>query len=434
MPSLDGISVLDLTRVLSGPYCAMMLGDMGARVIKIEQPGKGDDTRAWGPPFLHPSAHKPRAGDPGFHPSAHKPRAGDPGFHPSAHKPRAGDPGLEGESAYFLSINRNKESVTLDFKHPEGRVILDRLIAKSDVLIENFRPGTLAKMGLDYASLAPKHPRLVYASVSGFGQTGPRRTEPGYDAVIQAEGGLMSITGAPDGPPYRLGVAIADIVSGMFAAYGVVTALFARERTGRGQMVDVAMLDAVAALLTYQAGNYFASGNVPARLGNRHPSIVPYETFAAEDGEFVLAVGNEDLWRRFCEVAELDLGERFATNRQRVTQYDGLRPLIADALRRHTRQYWIERLTAAGVPCGSVRNLQEVFDDPQLGARAMIAELEHATIGPLKMLGVPVKLSETPGAVRTPPPRLGQHTDSVLQHDLGFDTDAITRLRAQKVV
>src|SRR2546422_5926800 len=341
MPSLDGITVLDLTRVLSGPYCAMMLGDMGARVINIDQPGKADDTRAGGPPFLHPSAHKPRAGDPGFH------------------------PGLEGESAYFLSINRNKESVTLDFKHPEGRAILDRLIAKSDVLIENFRPGTLAKMGLDYASLAPKHPRLVYASVSGFGQTGPRRTEPGYDAVIQAEGGLMSITGAPDGPPYRLGVAIADIVSGMFAAYGVLTALFARERTGRGQMVDVAMLDAVAALLTYQAGNYFASGSVPMRLGNRHPSIVPYETFAAGDGEFVLAVGNEELWRRFCEVAELDLGERFATNRQRVTQYDGLRPLIADALRRHTRQYSIERLTAAGVPCGSVRNLQEVFDDPQ---------------------------------------------------------------------
>ena len=392
MPSLDGITVLDLTRVLSGPYCAMLLGDMGARVIKIEQPGTGDDTRAWGPPFLG------------------------------------------GESAYFLSINRNKESVTLDFKQPEGHEILARLIAKSDVLVENFRPGTLAKMGFDYQSLAPTHPRLVYASVSGFGQTGPRRREPGYDAVIQAEGGLMSITGAPDGPPYRLGVAIADIVSGMFAAYGVVTALFARERTGRGQMVDVAMLDAVAALLTYQAGNYFASGNVPRRLGNRHPSIVPYETFAAADGEFVLAVGNEDLWRRFCAVAELDLGERFATNRQRVTQYDEVRPLIAAALRQQPRQYWIDRLTAAGVPCGSVRDLEEVFDDPQLAAREMIVELEHAAAGPLKMLGLPVKLSETPGAVRTPPPRLGQHTDAVLQHDLGFDTDTIARLRAEKVI
>jgi len=392
MSPLDHITVLDLTRVLSGPYCTMLLADMGARVIKVEQPGKGDDTRAWGPPFL------------------------------------------EGESAYFLSINRNKESVTLDFRHPEGRAILDRLIAASDVLVENFRPGTLTKIGLDYAALAPKHPKLVYASVSGFGQSGPRRSEPGYDAVIQAEGGLMSITGAPDGPPFRLGVAIADIVSGMFAAYGVVAALIARERTRRGQMVDVAMLDAVAALLTYQAGNYFASGDVPRRLGNRHPSIVPYETFAAEDGEFVLAVGNEELWRRFCEVADLDLGERFATNRQRVTQYDDLRPLIADALRRRPRQYWIDRLTAAGVPCGSVRNLQEVFADPQIAAREMMVELEHATIGPLTMLGVPVKLSDTPGAVRTPPPQLGQHTDAVLQRDLGLDADTVAHLRAQKVV
>src|SRR5207249_4621779 len=280
MTPLEGLTVLDLTRVLAGPYCTMLLADMGARVIKIEQPGRGDDTRGWGPPFV------------------------------------------EGESAYFLSINRNKESVTLDFKRPEGRAILDRLIATSDVLVENFRPGTLAKLGLDYQTLAASHPRLVYASISGFGHTGPRSGEAGYDAVIQAEGGLMSITGAADGPPYRLGVAIADIVSGMFTAYGVVTTLYARERTGVGQMVDVAMLDALAALLTYQAGNYFASGRVPARLGNRHPSIVPYETFAASDGEFVLAAGNDDLWRKFCGVAGLDLGERFATNRQRVTAYE----------------------------------------------------------------------------------------------------------------
>jgi crotonobetainyl-CoA:carnitine CoA-transferase CaiB-like acyl-CoA transferase len=392
MPPLAGITVLDLTRVLSGPYCTMLLGDMGARVIKVEQPGKGDDTRAWGPPFL------------------------------------------EGESAYFLSVNRNKESVTLDFKHPDGRAILGNLVAKSDVVVENFRPGTLAKTGLDYASLAPRHPRLVYASVSGFGQTGPRKKEPGYDAVIQAEGGLMSITGAADGPPYRLGVAIADIVSGMFAAYGVVNALFARERTGRGQLVDVAMLDAVAALLTYQAGNFFASGNVPRRLGNRHPSIVPYETFAASDGEFVLAVGNEELWRKFCEVAELDLGERFATNRQRVTQYDELRPLVAAALARHPRQYWIDRLTAAGVPCGSVRDFQELFADPQVLAREMVAQLEHTTIGPLKALGIPVKLSDTPGTLRIPPPTLGQHTDAILQGDLGMSVADVNRLRAEKVL
>jgi crotonobetainyl-CoA:carnitine CoA-transferase CaiB-like acyl-CoA transferase len=392
MPALDGITVLDLTRVLSGPYCTMLLADMGARVIKIEQPGRGDDTRAWGPPFL------------------------------------------EGESAYFLSINRNKESVTLDFKHPDGRAILDRLLAASDVVVENFRPGTLARVGLDYASLAARHPRLVYASISGFGHTGPRREEPGYDAVMQGEGGLMSITGAADGPPYRLGVAIADITSGMFAAYGVAAALVARERTGRGQMVDLAMLDSVVALLTYQAGNYFASGRVPTRLGNRHPSIVPYETFAASDGDFVLAVGNDEQWRRFCAAAGLEPDERFATNRQRVTGYEEFRPIVADRLRTRTRNDWIEALTAAGVPCGSVRNLQEVFDDPQLAARAMITEIEHATIGPLRTLGVPVKLSETPGEVRRPPPTLGQHTDTVLRQDLGIEPETISRLRAALVI
>jgi crotonobetainyl-CoA:carnitine CoA-transferase CaiB-like acyl-CoA transferase len=391
MAPLDGITVLDLTRVLSGPYCTMLLADMGARVIKIEQPGKGDDTRAWGPPFL------------------------------------------EGESAYFLSINRNKESVTVDFKQPEGRRLLEQLIAKSDVVVENFRPGTLAKLGLDYKTLAPRHPRLIYCSISGFGQTGPRAKEAGYDAVMQGEGGLMSITGDPAGPGFRLGVAIADVTSGMFAAYGVAMALFARERTGRGQEVDLAMLDTVAALLTYQAGNYFASGKVPARLGNRHPSIVPYETFSASDGDFVLAVGNDDQWRRFCAVAGLPEDPRFATNRQRVTNYDAVRPFIADRLRTQPRQHWIDRLNVAGVPCGSVRNLQELFADPQIQARQMVAGIEHATIGDLRVLGVPVKLSDTPGAVRTPPPRLGEHTDAVLR-DFGFSDDAIADLRRQKVI
>jgi crotonobetainyl-CoA:carnitine CoA-transferase CaiB-like acyl-CoA transferase len=392
MTPLDGVMVLDLTRVLSGPYCTMLLADMGARVVKIEQPGRGDDTRAWGPPFL------------------------------------------EGESAYFLSINRNKESVTLDFKHPDGRAILDSLIARADVLVENFRPGTLAKIGLDYRTLASRQPRLVYCSVSGFGQTGPRTKEPGYDAVMQGEGGLMSITGSPDGPPYRLGVAIADIVSGMFAAYGVAMALLARERTGTGQEVDVAMLDAVTALLTYQAGNFFASGHAPTRLGNRHPSIVPYETFAASDGDFVLAVGNDDQWRRFCGVAELADDPRFATNRQRVTAYDALRPFVADRLRTKPRQHWIERLNAAGVPCGSVRNLQELFDDPQLEAREMIARVEHATIGQLRTLGVNVKLSDTPGGVRSAPPTLGQHTDAVLRDDLGLSAADVAALRGKGVV
>jgi crotonobetainyl-CoA:carnitine CoA-transferase CaiB-like acyl-CoA transferase len=405
MAPLDGITVLDLTRVLSGPYCTMLLADMGARVIKVEQPGKGDDTRAWGPPFLYPSAQSPRTGD-----------------------------SEKGESAYFLSINRNKESVTIDFKQPEGRALLAQLIAKADVLVENFRPGTLTRLGLDYETVSKNYPRLVYCSISGFGHSGPRWKQPGYDAIMQAEGGLMSITGTSEGPPVRLGVAIVDIVSGMFAAYGIAMALLARERTGKGQEVDLAMLDATVALLTYQAGNYFASGKAPARLGNRHPSIVPYETFTASDGDFVLAVGNDDQWQTFCGVAGLVDDGRFATNRQRVSGYDSLRPFVADRLREQTRQHWIDALTAAGVPCGSVRTFDELFADPQIDAREMIAMVEHATIGSMKALGVPVKLSDTPGAIRTPPPILGQHTDAVLQHDLGLSADAIATLRREQVI
>jgi crotonobetainyl-CoA:carnitine CoA-transferase CaiB-like acyl-CoA transferase len=388
MAPLDGITVLDLTRVLSGPYCTMLLADMGARVIKIEQPGKGDDTRGWGPPFL------------------------------------------ETESAYFLSVNRNKESVTLDFKHPEGRAVLDRLLARSDVLVENFRPGTLAKQGLDAQTLAAKYPRLVHCSISGFGQTGPRREEPGYDAVMQAEGGLMSITGPAGGPAYRLGVAIADIVSGMFAAQGITLALLARERTGRGQSVDIGMLDSVAALLTYQAGIYFATGSAPTRAGNRHPTIVPYETFAASDGEFVVAVGNDELWRRFCAAVDLEPEPRFATNRERVVGYDELRPIIAARLCQQSRRFWIDRLNGAGVPCGSVRDLEELFTDPQIAARSMIASVEHATLGAINVLGVPIHLSETPGAVRSAPPVLGQHTESVLRRDLKMSDADIARLRS----
>jgi formyl-CoA transferase/CoA:oxalate CoA-transferase len=395
MPPLDGITVLDLTRVLSGPYCTMLLGDMGARVIKIEQPGRGDDTRGWGPPFL------------------------------------------EGESAYFLSINRNKESVTLDFKKTEGRELLERLVAKSDVLVENFRPGTLEKIGFDYTAVKNRYPRLIYCSISGFGQTGPRRNEPGYDAVIQAEGGLMSITGDADGPPFRLGVAIADIVSGMFAAYGVSLALIARERSGVGQQVDLGMLDAVTALLTYQAGNYFASGNAPRRMGNRHPSIVPYETFEASDGDFVIAVGNDELWKKFSTVTGLGAVEgmdRFATNRQRVTNYEALRPLIVSRLQSRPRAYWIEALSRAGIPCGSVRSLNEVFDDPQLQARGMLASIEHEAIGMLTLTGIPIKLSETPGEVRRAPPRLGEHTEPVLRDELGVDVGTLARLRERGVI
>jgi formyl-CoA transferase/CoA:oxalate CoA-transferase len=391
---LQGFTVLDFTRVLSGPYCTMQLADMGARVIKIEQPGKGDDTRAWGPPFVH------------------------------------------GESAYFLSINRNKESLTLDLKNPRAIQVLERLLATADVVVENFRPGTMSRLGLGYEQLSERFPRLVYCSISGFGQTGPRRSEPGYDAVVQAEGGLMSITGAADGQPYRLGVAISDIVSGMFAAQGVAFALLARERTGRGQCVDIGMLDATAALLTYQAGIYFATGTTPGRMGNRHPTIVPYETFEAADGDFVVAVGNDEQWRRFCGVLKLDAlaaDDRFTTNRLRLANYDTLRPILGDMLRARTRAEWVGELKKAGVPCGSVRDVAEVLQDPQLDARGMIQQVEHAVAGALRVTGVPIKLSDTPGAVRTPPPVLGQHTESILSADAGLTPEEIEGLRASRV-
>jgi crotonobetainyl-CoA:carnitine CoA-transferase CaiB-like acyl-CoA transferase len=395
MRPLDGVTVLDLTRVLSGPYCTMLLADMGARVIKIERPGSGDDTRAWGPPFIHD------------------------------------------ESSYFLSINRNKESVALDFKHPEGRALLDGLIARADVLVENFQPGTLDALGIGYAHLAAVHPRLVYCSISGFGATGPRRHTPGYDAVVQAEGGLMSLTGPGDGDPYRLGVAIADIVAGMFAAQGITLALLVRERTGKGQLVDVGMLDSVASLLTYQAGIYFATGRTPTRMGNRHPSIAPYDTVAAEDGTLVLAVGNDEQWRTFCAcigLSPLADAARFATNAARVQHYEELRPLIARAMRTRSRQEWIDRLVPAGVPCAAVRGLDEVLTDPQLVARDMIETVHHPTAGRLKVLGVPIKLSETPGAVVNPPPRLGEHTAAVLERMLGVARVDIARLHCDAVI
>jgi formyl-CoA transferase/CoA:oxalate CoA-transferase len=392
---LDGITVVDFTRVLSGPYCTMLLADMGARVIKIEHPERGDDTRAWGPPFL-------------------------------------GE-----ESAYFLSINRNKESLTLDLKNPQAAAILDGLLQRADVLVENFRPGTMDRLALGYETLAAKCPRLIYCSISGFGQTGPRRSQAGYDAVVQAEGGLMSITGDAKGPSFRLGVAISDIVSGMFAAQGIALALFARERTGRGQLVDVGMLDSTSALLTYQAGICFATGTSPRRLGNRHPTIVPYETFAAADGDVVIAVGNDEQWRRFCEVADIDetaRDARFVTNRLRVENYDDLRPVLARTLLRRRRDEWLAALRAAGVPCGAVRDLQEVLSDPQLADREMVTSVEHPTLGALRVLGIPIKLSDTPGAVRSAPPMLGQHTNAILRGDLGLSDEDVTRLRSSGAV
>ena len=387
---LTGLTVLDLTRVLSGPYCTMVLADLGARVIKVEQPGTGDDTRHWGPPFV-------------------------------------GD-----ESAYFLSINRNKESVCLDFKHPEGRGVLERLLDRTDVIAENFKPGTLDRAGFGWDAVHGRWPRVIYASISGYGQTGPRRNEPGYDAVIQAEGGLMSVTGDGEGPAYRLGVAISDIVAGLFAAQGIMAALFARERTGVAQRVDIGMLDATAALLTYQAGNYFATGKAPQRLGNRHPTIAPYETFRTSDGEIVIAVGNDAIWRRFCPAIgrpELAEDPRFRTNRDRLSNYGELRAALDAVLVTRTRADWTGRFHSASVPCGSVRDVAEVLADPHLHAREMVGTLDHPTVGPTRVMGTPIKLSETPGTLRTPPPTLGQHTTAVLE-ELGYDQEMIASLKA----
>ncbi len=392
MPPLDGLLVLDLSRVLAGPYCTMQLGDLGARVIKIEQPGRGDDTRAWGPPFVGR------------------------------------------ESAYFLSVNRNKESLALDLKHPRARPILDALLSRADVVVENFRPGTMERLGLGYAAIAARYPRIVYCSISGFGQTGPRRAEPGYDAMMQAEGGLMSITGAADGPPFRLGVAIGDIATGMFAVQGILAALFARERSaqaGRGQHLDIAMLDAVTALLTYQASIAFTTGGTPARMGNRHPSIAPYDTFAAADGDFVLSVGNDDQFRRLARVLgrdDLAADPRFATNADRVMNYDALRRDLSPGLAARTRRDLLKVLTAAGVPSGAVRSVTEALADPQLAAREMIVPLEHLTAGPIRVIGTPLKLSGTPAAVRTPPPALGQHTRAILGNDVGLKASEIESL------
>jgi formyl-CoA transferase/CoA:oxalate CoA-transferase len=391
---LAGLTIVDLTRVLSGPYCTMLLADMGARVIKVEQPGRGDDTRAWGPPFVG------------------------------------------AESAYFLSINRNKESLTLDFKSNEGRRILGQLIGKSDVVVENFRPGAMGRLGLDYATLAPQHPRLVFCSISGFGQDGPRRDQPGYDAVIQAEGGLMSVTGDADGRAFRVGLAVTDMVAGLLAAQGIVLALFARERSGKGQQVDISMLDGVISLLSYHASIYLTTGAESKRVGNRHATIAPYDTFAASDGELFLAVGNDHQFRRFCEATGLQhllKDDRFATNPSRVTNEAALKQLLDPVMRARTRVDWIRDLTAAGVPCGAVKSVPEALSDPQVSARQMIEAVQHAVLGPMKVLGTPIKLSDTAASVRSAPPTLGQHTDTLLA-ELGLSAADIAGLRARAVI
>jgi len=391
---LDGIRVLDLTRVLAGPFCAMMLGDMGAEVIKIEEPGKGDDTRSW-PPFSG------------------------------------------GEATYFMAVNRNKQSLTLNLKAPEAKTIVRRLVTRSDVVLENFRPGTMDKLGLGYGTLAKLNPKLVYCSISGFGEFGPEAHRAGYDLIVQAESGLMDLTGFPDGPPVKVGTSIADLVAGMMGAHGVTLALLARARTRRGQKVEVSMLDAVAALLTYQAGIYFGTGQRPTRRGNAHPSIVPYEVFRAADAYLTVGVANNSLWERFCtavERPELARDSRFDTEARRVEHHEMLIPLLNQLFGTRPVEEWLKRFESAGVPAGRIKTVAEVCESPHLKARGMIASLSHPTAGRVTMMGVPVVLHETPGQVTTPPPLLGQHTDAILKNLLGMSGKTIARLRSEGVI
>jgi crotonobetainyl-CoA:carnitine CoA-transferase CaiB-like acyl-CoA transferase len=392
---LDGILVIDLSRVLAGPYCTMELADMGATVVKIEIPGSGDDTRAYGPPFLH------------------------------------------GESTYFMSVNRNKKSLTLNLKHARGKEILRQLVQKGDVLVENFRPGTLDGLGFGYDAVHTLNPKLIYCSISGFGQTGPYAQRPGYDLIAQAEGGVMSLTGEPDDAPVKVGLSFADITAGMNAFSGILLALLARQRSGEGQRVDVSLLDCQVALLTYQAGIYFATGKSPERLGNKHPSITPYETFEASDGHIIIACGNQGFWERFCKLAGLDhllMDERFTTMKKRVENRHELTPLVAAGVKTRTRRDWYTLLDREGIPCGLIKNVAEVCTDPQVLARDMVVRLNHPTAGPISVNGVPIKLSATPGEVQDPPPVLGQHTDSILAEILGYTADQIAELRELKAV
>lgn len=391
---MKGVRVLDLTRVLAGPYCAMLLGDMGAEVIKVEEPGKGDDTRGW-PPF-------------------------------------AG-----GESTYFMSVNRNKKSITVNLKAPEGREILKRLARKSDVVLENFRTGTMEKLGLGYATLARLNPRLVYCAISGFGESGPESHRGGYDLIVQAESGVMDLTGFSDGPPVKVGNSIADLVAGMSGAHGVTLALLARQKTRRGQKVEIAMLDVMASLLTYQAGMYLNAGRTPARRGNEHPSIVPYEVFKAADGYLALGVANNSLWERCCAALERpDLAKdpRYATEAARVENRATLVPLLNQVLGGRTGEDWMKRLGAVGVPAGRIRTVPEVCESEHLRARGMLVALPHAKAGTVKMMGVPIRLHGTPGKAQTAAPVLGAHTDVVLTRVLGLRRAEVQRLRRAGVL
>jgi formyl-CoA transferase len=403
---LSHIRVLDLTRVLAGPWASQSLADLGAEVIKIERPGSGDDTRDWGPPFL-----KDKAGN-------------------ETH-----------ESAYFLSVNRGKKSVTLDIAQPEGQRIARELALKSDVVIENYKVGGLARYGLAYADLKQIHPKIVYCSVTGFGQAGPYAQRPGYDFIFQGMGGLMSITGErddlPGGGPQKVGIAITDVLTGLYAALAITAAIAHRERTGVGQYIDVALLDTIVAFGANQIFNYFTSGKVPGRYGNAHANLLPYEVFATADGHVILAVGNDSQFASFCKVAgrpELAADSRYATMPERIRNRVTLIPLVRDIIGKRPSRQWIAELEAANVPCGPINDYREVFEDPQVRHRGLKVEIPHPAGVPCPTVASPMRFSETPVTYDTPPPLLGQHTREVLGDLLGMKDDELDRLAGKKVI
>ena len=393
MGALSDIKVLDLTRVLAGPYATMVLADLGAEIIKIEQPEKGDDSRAYGP-------YK------------------------------------NGESAYFMSLNRNKESITLNLKTPEGKEILKELVKKVDVLVENFRPGTMEKLGLGYEVLKEINPRLIYASSTGYGQTGPYSQRPAYDAVVQAMGGIMSITGQADGMPTRVGTSIGDIAAGLFCAIGILAALQERARSGLGQMVDVAMLDCQVAILENAISRYEFTGEIPHPIGNRHPSIVPFETFNTLSDPIMVAAGNDRLWATLCELMELDIAcdPRYATNPQRNEHYAELRPILAEKFMTKTAEEWQPMFDKAGIPSGPINTVDKVVKNEQVVAREMILEVEHPVAGTTRVPGIPIKLSRTPGEIRMAAPVLGADTEKLLNQYLGLTSDQVAELREKQVI
>jgi crotonobetainyl-CoA:carnitine CoA-transferase CaiB-like acyl-CoA transferase len=395
MSLLAGLRVLDLSRVLAGPYCTMVLADYGADVVKVEEPGSGDSTRGWGPPWV-------------------------------------GD-----QSAYFLTANRNKRSLTVDLKTAAGQQIVQQLALCSDVVVENFKVGDAARLGVDYATLAARNPRLVYCSITGYGQTGPAREQAGYDFVVQAQGGIMSVTGPVEGEACKVGVAIADITAGLFAATAILAALHERTTSGRGQWIDIALLDAQIGWLANVAQNYLATGDPPRRYGNAHPSIVPYETFATADGHLALAIGTDEQFRKFCQAAgspALAEEERFRTNQARVEHRSVLVPFLQELLRTRSTAVWLALCAEQKVPAGPINDIPAALADAQVQARGMVQEVEHPTLGRIALLGPVAKFERTPATVRSAPPPLGFHTEEVLAELLGYTASQIAQLRAQGVI